>query len=67
MTSIRLAHCEACANAVAGLVIAQGVLWAFGMPMHEAIVLNIVMLAVSYARSFVLRLVFSRISVSYND
>jgi hypothetical protein len=62
MTSIRLAHAEACANAVAGLALAQGVLWAFGLPLGEAVALNVVMLAVSYVRAFVLRLVFAKVA-----
>jgi hypothetical protein len=60
MTPIRLVHAEACANAIAGLALAQGVLWAFGLPVGKAITLNVVMLAVSYARAFVLRVVFAR-------
>jgi hypothetical protein len=60
MTHVRLVHAEACANAAAGLALAQAVLWAFGMPVEKAIALNAVMLAVSYVRAFVLRLVFAR-------
>jgi hypothetical protein len=60
MTHLQLAHAESAANAVAGLVLAQLVLFAFGVPVREAVALNIAMLAVSYARSFVLRLIFSR-------
>src|SRR5271163_1573226 len=64
MTSIRLAHLEAAANAVVGLGLAQAILWAFGMPLGEAVTLNMVFLAMSYARSFVLRLVFRRVARS---
>jgi hypothetical protein len=60
VTQNQLAHAEACANTIIGLVLAQLVLAAFGMPISEAVVLNVVMLAVSYARSFVLRILFSR-------
>jgi len=56
----RLAHFEAAANCVIGIVLAQLVLLAFGVPLHEAVVLNAVMIGVSYARSFVLRVVFAR-------
>lgn len=60
-TNHKLCHYEALANALAGLALAQGVLWAFGMPVGEAIELNAAMLAVSYARSFGLRLLFARL------
>lgn len=62
MTALHLAHAEACANAIAGLVLAQAVLFAFGIPVPEAVMLNFAMLAVSYARSFILRLIFARLA-----
>jgi hypothetical protein len=55
-----LAHFEAAANSIIGIVLAQLVLLAFGVPLHEAVALNAVMIGVSYARSFVLRLAFAR-------
>lgn len=58
----RLAHAEAALNAVLGIVIAQVVLWLFGIPLSLAIVMNLVMLAASYARSFVLRILFARLA-----
>jgi hypothetical protein len=60
MTIRTLAHFEAAANSVIGIVLAQIVLLAFGVPLHEAVALNAAMLVVSYARSFVVRLVFAR-------
>jgi hypothetical protein len=59
MSTIRYAHFEAAANSIAGIVLAQLVLWAFGLPLGEAIWLNLVMIAVSYARAFLLRLLFA--------
>lgn len=61
MTSLQLAHAESAANAIAGLVLAQAVLFEFGVPVGEAVELNVAMLAVSYVRSLVLRLIFSRV------
>jgi hypothetical protein len=57
-----IAHFEAAANSVIGIALAQLVLFAFGVPLHEAAVLNAVMIGVSYARSFVLRVVFDRLA-----
>lgn len=58
----RRMHAEALANAVIGLAIAQIVLLAFSVPLSHAIPLNLVMFAASYARSFVIRIIFKRIS-----
>lgn len=60
MSSIRHAHWEAAANSVAGVVLAQLVLWVFGLPFDEAVWLNFVMIIVSYVRAVLLRLIFSR-------
>lgn len=67
MTRLQLAHAESAANAVSGLVLAQVVLFAFGVPTREAVALNFAMLAVSYARSLVLRLIFSRVAECRED
>jgi hypothetical protein len=61
MSTRTLAHFEAAANSIIGIALAQIVLLAFGVPMNEALVLNAVMIGVSYARSFVLRMVFERL------
>lgn len=53
-----MAHAESLSNAIAGLVIAQIVLWLWGLPAHEAVGLNAVMFGASYARSLLLRWVF---------
>lgn len=55
-----LAHFEAAANSVIGIALAQLVLFAFDVPLHEAVALNAAMIGVSYARSFVLRVMFAR-------
>lgn len=60
MTTIHLAHAEAAANTIAGLVLIQAMLWAFGIPIILAWKLNITALVISYVRSFVLRLIFMR-------
>jgi hypothetical protein len=57
--SYRLAHAEAAANSVLGIVIAQIVLFAFGIAFREALALNAVMIGVSYCRSFFLRIFFA--------
>lgn len=57
----RLRHAEALSNAVAGIVLAQVVLWLFGVPLMSAIGMNAVLFGVSYARAFVLRGLFARI------
>lgn len=59
MSIVRLAILEAAANSIAGIVLAQIVLWAFGLPLLEAITLNVVMIIVSYVRSLVLRMIFA--------
>lgn len=59
MSDVRLAHIEALLNCITGVVLAQLVLWAFGVPLHEALALNVVMILVSYVRSFVLRMIFA--------
>jgi hypothetical protein len=57
--SYRLAHAEAAANSVLGIVLAQIVLFAFGIELREAVALNAVMIGVSYCRSFLLRIFFA--------
>lgn len=58
--SVAHSHYEAAANALIGLMLAQLVLWLWGIPIVEALWLNAVMMAVSYARSYALRRIFAR-------
>jgi hypothetical protein len=44
---IRHSHLEAVCNAVIGIAIGQIVLWMFGLPVREAVNLNLAMLAAS--------------------
>lgn len=53
-------HIESVANAAVGLVVAQVVLWWWGVPMHEAVGLNAVLFGTSYARSYLLRRAFEK-------
>jgi hypothetical protein len=55
-----MSHAEATANALIGAGLSQLVLWLFGMPITEALYLNVVMIGVSYARAFALRRMFAR-------
>lgn len=50
---------ESAANAALGLVIAQIVLWLWGLPIHEALGLNAVMFGTNYVRSYLLRRAFA--------
>jgi phosphate/sulfate permease len=54
-------HAEAIANSLIGAVLAQLVLWIFGLPITEALSLNATMIGVSYARAFALRRLFARL------
>ncbi len=54
----KLAHMEATANTVIGVVIGQYVLFVFGIPVIESVPITAIIIALSYVRSFVLRLVF---------
>lgn len=56
----RLAHMEAAANTIIGVVIGQSVLFVFGIPVTEAIPITVIIITLSYIRSFVLRLAFRR-------
>lgn len=58
--SLCLTHAEAFFNAIVGLVLMQGMLWAFGIALALAWKLNICGLCLSYARSFALRMIFAR-------
>ncbi len=53
-----LAHMEAAANTVIGVVVSQAVLFSFGIAMREAAALTGIIILLSYVRSFLLRLVF---------
>lgn len=55
-----LAHVEAAANTFIGVIIGQCVLLIFGIPVTEAIPITVIIITLSYVRSFVLRLVFRR-------
>ena len=46
---------------VAGTIIAQIILWAFGRPFSEAVALNIVFFVASYARTYAIRRLFARL------
>jgi hypothetical protein len=59
-TNSRLAHAEAAANTLIGIIIGQGVLFAFGVPVMEAVPITVIIISLSYMRSFVLRLIFRR-------
>jgi hypothetical protein len=54
-------HAEALANVMIGIPVGQAVLWVCGVPIVEALWLNVVMLGLSYARSYVIRRIFTRI------
>ena len=60
MTHTHLAHMEAAANTVIGIIIGQSVLFAFGIPITDSIRITVIIIALSYWRSFVLRIVFRR-------
>lgn len=62
MTRHQLAHMEAAANVIAGIVLTQLILFIYGMSMREAAAWNGVFLVVSYIRSFVIRLLFARLT-----
>ena len=51
-------HMETCAQMVAGTVLAQGVLWGFGVPLRHALGINAVMFVVSYIRTYLIRRMF---------
>ena len=59
MTDNRLAHAEAAINTVAGIILAQVILSAWGMRFMEAAGLNVTFLVVSYARMYVIRRIFA--------
>ena len=59
MSDGRLAHAEAAINTVAGIILAQIVLFAWGMRFMEAAGLNVTFLVVSYARMYVIRRIFA--------
>lgn len=57
----RLVHCEAFANAILGIVLAQAIIWMFfRIEFQQAVLLNIVMIGVSYIRNYVMRILFMR-------
>ena len=60
VTANRWAHAEAFAQVAIGAVLAQIVLWLFGVHLAEAVALNGVMLGVSYLRSYAIRRAFSK-------
>lgn len=52
---------EAAVNTVTGTGLAVLVLVLFGIPMSTSVVINVIMTALSFARSYVLRSLFRRI------
>jgi len=58
---VALSHAEAIANSLVGAGLSQLVLWAYGVPLTEAVSLNVTMIGISYGRSFVLRRIFERL------
>ncbi len=59
MNDKRMAHLEAAVNTVAGIIIAQVVLFAWGMRFVEAAGLNVTFLVASYARMYIIRRMFA--------
>ena len=59
MNDGRLAHVEAAVNTVAGIILAQIVLFIWGMRFMEAAGLNVTFLVVSYARMYIIRRIFA--------
>jgi len=53
-------HQEAAVNTIVGILINQGILLAFGMPLTQATIITAIMVLVSYLRSYVIRRIFSR-------
>jgi hypothetical protein len=51
-------HMETAINAVVGIPLSQGVLWIFGLPIGEAVLVGVVMFLVSYLRGFLVRRIF---------
>lgn len=59
MTENRWTHLECAAQIIIGSLLAQAVLFAFGVQFVMAVQLNIAMLSVSYARQYVIRRYFA--------
>ncbi len=59
MNDKRMAHAEAAINTAAGIILAQIVLFAWGMRFMEAAGLNVTFLVVSYVRMYIIRRVFA--------
>jgi hypothetical protein len=62
MSSRKLCHIESVLNAVLGITMAQAILWLFAVPFSDAIGMNRVLFFTSWARAFVLRILFARIA-----
>ena len=58
MTESSWAHVETTAQMVFGCILAQAVLWGFGVALTDAIAINICMFFVSYLRTYAIRRVF---------
>jgi len=56
--SRRLAAYEAGANMVAGTIMSNIVLFAFGLPLAENIAITAIMIVASFVRSYVIRRIF---------
>lgn len=50
---------ESAANTVAGILLNQAVLWAFGVPLASATAITAIMIFISYARSYAVRRFFN--------
>lgn len=61
MTENRWTHLECAVQIIVGSLLAQAVLFAFGVRFDMAVELNITMLSVGYARQYAIRRFFARL------
>lgn len=61
MSSRTWSHLETWCQMIVGTLLAQLILWLFGVPLLTAINLNIVMFIVSYVRTYTIRRIFNRL------
>lgn len=54
-------HTETTGQIVAGTVVAQVVLWCFGIPLGAAAALNVVMTVLMYLKTYYVRSIFDRL------
>ena len=50
---------EALANMILGLILSQIVLFLFGIPVQDAALINVIMIAISFIRSYFVRRFFN--------